>query len=94
MQKEKITIASFSNKQKGCSIGVPPFCSMFKLFSIVNKFPKMEKLFTILNSFLFLENFSVKVDRDANVLPSGIASYKYAAKAATFSVEPVEPVEP
>ena len=34
------------------------------------------------------------MDRDANVLPSGIASYKYAAKAATFSVEPVEPVEP
>ena len=49
----------------------------------------MEKLFTMLNSFLFLENFSVRVDRDANVLPSGIASYKYAAKAATFSVEPV-----
>ena len=53
----------------------------------------MEKLFTMLNSFLFLENFSVRVDRDANVLPSGIASYKYAVKAATFSVEPVEPVE-
>lgn len=70
-----------------------PFRSMFKLFSIVNKFPKMEKLFTILNSFLFLENFSARVDRDANVLPSGIASYKYAAKAATFSVEPVEPVK-
>ena len=28
---------------------------MFKLFSIVNKFPKMEKLFTILNSFLIFE---------------------------------------
>lgn len=67
-----------------------PFRSMFKLFSIVNKFPKKEKLFTILNSFLFLKNFSARVDRDANVLPSGIASYKYAAKAATFSVEPVE----
>ena len=49
----------------------------------------MEKLFTILNSFLFLKKFSARVDRDANVLPSGIASYKYAAKAATFSVEPV-----
>lgn len=61
---------------------------MFKLFSIVNKFPKMEKLFTILNSFLFLENFSAKVDRDANVLPSGIASYKYAAKAATRALNP------
>ena len=35
------------------------------------------------------------MDRDANVLPSGIASYKYAAKAATFSVsvEPVESIE-
>ena len=55
-----MTIASFSNKQKGCSIGVPPFCSMFKLFSIVNKFPKMEKLFTILNSFLiFGKLFSI-----------------------------------
>ena len=47
---------------------------MFKLFSIVNKFPKMEKLFTMLNSFLFLKKFSAKVDRDANVLPSSIAS--------------------
>ena len=54
----------------------------------------MEKLFTILNSFLFLKNFSARVDRDANVLPSGIASYKYAAKAATFSVKPVKPVKP
>ena len=54
----------------------------------------MEKLFTMLNSFLILKKFSARVDRDANVLPSGIASYKYAAKAATFSVEPVEPVEP
>jgi hypothetical protein len=50
-----MAIASFSNKQKGCSIGVPPFRSMLKLFSIVNKFPKMEKLFTILNSFLIFE---------------------------------------
>ena len=48
----------------------------------------MEKLFTMLNSFLILKKFSARVDRDANVLPSGIASYKYAAKAATFSVEP------
>ena len=55
-----MTIASFSNKQKGCSIGVPPFRSMLKLFSIVNKFPKMEKLFTILNSFLiFGKLFSI-----------------------------------
>ena len=61
---------------------------MFKLFSIVNKFPKMEKLFTILNSFLIFEKFSARVDRDANILPSDIAPYKYAAKAATFSVEP------
>uniref|UniRef100_UPI00402A1AF9 hypothetical protein n=1 Tax=Dialister sp. TaxID=1955814 RepID=UPI00402A1AF9 len=55
----------------------------------------MEKLFTMMNSFLILKKFSARVDRDANVLPSGIASYKYAAKAATFSVsvEPVEPVE-
>ena len=59
---------------------------MFKLFSIVNKFPKMEKLFTILNSFLIFEKFSARVDRDANVLPSGIAPYKYAAKAATFHI--------
>ena len=50
-----MSIASFSNKQKGCSIGVHPFRSMLKLFSIVNKFPKMEKLFTILNSFLIFE---------------------------------------
>jgi hypothetical protein len=40
-----------------------------------------------------LKKFSARVDRDANVLLSGIVSYKYAAKAATFSVEPVEPVE-
>ena len=50
----------------------------------------MEKLFTMLNSFLILKKFSARVDRDANVLPSVIASYKYAVKAATFSVEPVE----
>lgn len=55
-----MTIASFSNKQKGCSIGVHLFRSMFKLFSIVNKFPKMEKLFTILNSFsIFGKLFSI-----------------------------------
>ena len=48
----------------------------------------------MLNSFLILKKFSARVDRAVNVLPSGIASYKYAAKAATFSVEPVEPVEP
>ena len=55
-----MAIASFSNKQKGCSIGVHPFRSMLKLFSIVNKFPKMEKLFTILNSFLiFGKLFSI-----------------------------------
>ena len=53
----------------------------------------MEKLFTMLNSFLILKKFSARVDRDANVLPSGIASYKYAATGATLSVEPVEPVE-
>ena len=58
--KRENNIASFSNKQKGCSIGVPPFRSMFKLFSIVNEFPKMEKLFTILNSFLiFGKLFSI-----------------------------------
>ena len=53
----------------------------------------MEKLFTMLNSFLILKKFSARVDRAVNVLPSGIASYKYAAKAATFSVEPIEPIE-
>ena len=55
---------------------------------------KIGKSFHYTEQFLILKKFSVRVDRDANVLPSGIASYKYAAKAATFSVEPVEPVEP
>ena len=63
-----------------------PFRSMFKLFSIVNKFPKMEKLFTILNSFLIFEKFSARVDRDANILPSGIAPYKYAAMPPPYSI--------
>lgn len=39
---------------------------MFKLFSIVNKFPKMEKLFTILNSFLIFEKV---FSRSGGLLP-------------------------
>lgn len=67
-------------KQKGCSLGVHPFRSMFKLFSIVNKFPKMEKLFTILNSFLIFGKLFSKSGQGANVLPSGIAPYIFAVK--------------
>ena len=43
-----------------------PFRSMFKLFSIVNKFPKMEKVFTILNSFLI---FGKLFRRSVGLLP-------------------------
>lgn len=38
----------------------------YKLFSIVNKFPKMEKLFTILNSFLI---FGKLFSRNVGLLP-------------------------
>ena len=54
---------------------------------------KNGKTFHYAEQFFDLKKFSARVHRDANVLPSGIASYKYAAKAATFSVEPVEPIE-
>lgn len=64
--------------------------SMFKLFSIVNKFPKMEKLFTILNSFLIFEKVFSKSGQGCK-RPAFGHRPKYAAKAATFSVEPVEP---
>ena len=69
---------------------MPPFRSMFKLFSIVNKFPKMEKLFTILNSFLIFGKLFSKSGQGCKRPAFGHRPYKYAAKAATFSVEPVE----
>lgn len=90
-----MTIASFSNKQKGCSLGVPPFPLHVQTVQYSEQISKNGKTFHYTEQFFdFWKTFSVRVDRDANVLPSGIASYKYAAKAAIFSVEPVEPVEP
>ena len=50
----------------------------------------MEKLFTMLNSFLIFEKVFSKSGQGCKRPAFGhrLFSYKYAAKAATFSVEP------
>ena len=59
-----------------------------KLFSIVNKFPKMEKLFTMLNSFLIFEKVFSKSGQGCKRPAFGHRPIYICGEAATTTLNP------